>query len=1282
MSQPNRREIAYILRMRNQAGRDIRQFSNQIRTMSRDVNRSLATIGRTSPFTRLNQQSARAAQTARNTATSMGRSYSTMATQARNTANAVIREQSRIMQSTNRLRANQARGIAAARVRQATGGAPARASSARGTNSGAAQAASIAAFSGIAGAAADARGQIEGLLSAAAMGYAIAEVTRYADAWTNLSNRLQALGTPAQNVADTQREIIDIANRSRAAFEGVSTAYTRMQLASRELGATQAQVARATETVSKAMNVSGATTAEANATIIQLGQALGAGVLNGDELRSIRENAPLLAQAIAKEFETTTGGLKKLGEEGKLVADRVFKAIIEASAETDKMFDKTVSTIAQSLNVLRNSFIEFIGTADQSLRISERVASGFLKMAGAFRENRAAIEGITVALTGLAGVRLASIVAGWGAAFLGLTGPVGLVMAAIAAVVGYLITNRDTMVTVGDTTVSVGALMQSVWEGVKRGIELANNSLDGLMEKLSAIANHPLFIPGYLYRFAMQEDSKGRTLFGAIGDDIGGMLGTNFGDRAQEIDKEKYRQRQIEWYGQYGRSRVRGNENPMDTSNLKGPGDTKASDKAAKDRAREIERANDQLRNHILTLKQEELTLGLVGQERQRVTALMAFERQLLSMENLTSEERLQLLKEYDAKLRDHLQTMQSYQTSQRGMIAALQEYAEEAGNAFDNSKAFMENTLSSVEDALTEFMTTGKLDWKQFISSLIADFMRLMIIRPMMARLAKAMSPDGVGLGGSGGPSFLEAAVSAITGLGGTSLPNTVNAVPTARPSQSVATGFTAPVGEVIRTALPPIIDASSARVAQAHATATAAAMRPVTQKLSEMPDILQNVLDAGSVANRSSGGFDLASIRQGNAILEGSSPALMQRMSKMMADMPADLQGQVKIFSAYRSPEKQKSLWDAALNKYGSPEAARKWVAPPGSSNHNYGNAFDLKYQTDAARQWMHQNAGQYGLQFPMRHEPWHIEPKSDAGGRLRAGQMATQQVMNSPVPANIDTSAITNSVTQVNQSMQQMGTNLQQVSTNAQMASNGMSTAGLNVQQAGVHAQQAGPQFQQAGQQIQQAGQQAQSSAPAVGGFGQNVGGLQAPLQQATGGLGGFGQGLMGLVQQLFSGFGGGGGGGGGFGGIFSSILGMFFHKGGIVGQNSGLSRSVSAMAWGGAQKYHSGGIVGSGLKKGERPIIAKDNEAVMPTVRLPDGTFGVKSVGGGNNGGGGTFVASPVVNISVEGGRGSPEEQRHQAETIAKEARAAIRAEMTTFAEEQMRNGGMFNQRGFS
>jgi hypothetical protein len=104
---------------------------------------------------------------------------------------------------------------------------------------------------------------------------------------------------------------------------------------------------------------------------------------------------------------------------------------------------------------------------------------------------------------------------------------------------------------------------------------------------------------------------------------------------------------------------------------------------------------------------------------------------------------------------------------------------------------------------------------------------------------------------------------------------------------------------------------------------------------------------------------------------------------LQNLFAGAPEEIRANLRVGSGFRSPERQTQLWNQALQKYGSPEAARKWVAPPGRSQHNHGNAADLKYMNDAARAWVHANAGNYGLSFPLSNENWHIELAGARGG-----------------------------------------------------------------------------------------------------------------------------------------------------------------------------------------------------------------------------------------------------------------------------------------------------------
>jgi hypothetical protein len=108
----------------------------------------------------------------------------------------------------------------------------------------------------------------------------------------------------------------------------------------------------------------------------------------------------------------------------------------------------------------------------------------------------------------------------------------------------------------------------------------------------------------------------------------------------------------------------------------------------------------------------------------------------------------------------------------------------------------------------------------------------------------------------------------------------------------------------------------------------------------------------------------------------LSGLNPDFTSALTALFAAAPENVRGGLRINSGFRSPEVQARLYAEAVAKYGSEAAARKWVAPPGKSQHNHGHAVDLGYLSDEAKAWAHANAAAYGLTFPMQHEPWHVE------------------------------------------------------------------------------------------------------------------------------------------------------------------------------------------------------------------------------------------------------------------------------------------------------------------
>lgn len=215
-------------------------------------------------------------------------------------------------------------------------------------------------------------------IAAIAIGAVTKGVVDYADAWTEAGNKIAAAGVQHDQVAGTLARLSDLAKETRSDFSATVDLYSRVTRSTKELKVSQEDLFRVVETANKAFKAGGASLGEQQSAILQLGQALGSGTLAGDELRAIRENAPLLAKAIADEFGVTLAGLKKLGEQGKLSSERVFKAILNAGADIEKQFAATQSTVKDAFTNLTTAAIRYVGEADKASGATKDL-SGFIQ---------------------------------------------------------------------------------------------------------------------------------------------------------------------------------------------------------------------------------------------------------------------------------------------------------------------------------------------------------------------------------------------------------------------------------------------------------------------------------------------------------------------------------------------------------------------------------------------------------------------------------------------------------------------------------------------------------------------------------------------------------------------------------------------------------------------------------------------------------------------------------------------------------------------------------------
>lgn len=201
--------------------------------------------------------------------------------------------------------------------------------------------------------------------------------TNYSDQLTNLESKLRIVTDSQEQFAKSLKDVQRIAVSTRTELNSVAGLYTRIAISAKRFGASQSDVSKFTEAVSKSVATSGASLQESQAAIQQLGQALASGRLQGDELRSILENAPPLALAIADGLGVSIGKLRELGETGKLTNVKVFQALLKQQDKINKNFDKMGVTYASAFTNLGNAFtILFAKIKTEVFGTSSSLAAG------------------------------------------------------------------------------------------------------------------------------------------------------------------------------------------------------------------------------------------------------------------------------------------------------------------------------------------------------------------------------------------------------------------------------------------------------------------------------------------------------------------------------------------------------------------------------------------------------------------------------------------------------------------------------------------------------------------------------------------------------------------------------------------------------------------------------------------------------------------------------------------------------------------------------------------
>ncbi|WP_368936527.1 phage tail tape measure protein [Proteus penneri] len=224
----------------------------------------------------------------------------------------------------------------------------------------------------------------------------IHQVINYADSWTELQNRLKLVTESSVELNKATQAVYDIAQRTYQSLDATAQVYQRFADNADRLGLSQQKVAELTETVSKAVAISGASATAAQAALTQFGQALAAGQLRGEELNSVMEQTPALAKAIADGMGVSVGELRKKAQDGEMTIEKVIQALERAADSVDKKFATSVTTVSQGFTNLQSAMTKFIGEANQGTGATQLFTTGMTTLANNLSLVAKVVEGIAV----------------------------------------------------------------------------------------------------------------------------------------------------------------------------------------------------------------------------------------------------------------------------------------------------------------------------------------------------------------------------------------------------------------------------------------------------------------------------------------------------------------------------------------------------------------------------------------------------------------------------------------------------------------------------------------------------------------------------------------------------------------------------------------------------------------------------------------------------------------------------------------------------------------------
>lgn len=252
-------------------------------------------------------------------------------------------------------------------------------------------------------------GRLKGLFAGFALVSFAKGMAETADKMQVLDNQVRQTTAGEAEFAAVKGRLLQVANQTRADLSATTELYVKSSRALKDYGYSQEEVLKFTEATNNAMTIGGVAAEQQSAALLQLSQALGSGVLQGDEFKSIAEAAPILLDTIAEYMGKSRTEIKKLGSEGKLTADVIFQAISGSAEKFAEQAAKMPMTMGNALQIFRNNWQSLVGDMMNGTGIMSRVAAVIAFVANHLKElvGAAVLVGIAMLVQSFGGLTIA-----------------------------------------------------------------------------------------------------------------------------------------------------------------------------------------------------------------------------------------------------------------------------------------------------------------------------------------------------------------------------------------------------------------------------------------------------------------------------------------------------------------------------------------------------------------------------------------------------------------------------------------------------------------------------------------------------------------------------------------------------------------------------------------------------------------------------------------------------------------------------------------------------------